>query len=120
VAVDSSVDLNPDADGRPSPVVVRIYQLSSATDFLSAEFSAVYRNDAGILGKTLISKQEFVAIPGEHDTMQWDVASETRALGVLVAFRDIDHAHWRLITAPGSRPLTLLLSASTAQLQPPP
>jgi type VI secretion system protein VasD len=120
LAVVASSGLNPDADGRPSPVVVRIYQLTSTGEFLGAEFAALYPNDSATLGKTLVSKQEFSALPGQHDSVKLELASETRALGVLVAFRDIDHARWRVTASADAPPAQLLLGAASAALQPKP
>ena len=120
LAVISSPELNPDPRGRPSPVVVRLYQLSSTADFSNAEFSALYPNDTSILAKTLLSKQEFTVFPGEHSTVAVEFANEARWLGVLVAYNDIDHASWRLIDAAQSGSLTLSLNAKSAQLQPRP
>jgi type VI secretion system protein VasD len=116
VAVDSEPYLNSDPDGQPSSVVVRIYQLESAPGFMDATFTDLYRRDAQTLDKSLIAKQEFVAFPGEHRTLQLDIASNTKVLGILVAFRDVDHAAWRVTGSPGPGTLVLTLGAHSAQL----
>jgi type VI secretion system protein VasD len=116
ITIEPTSDINPDNHNQPCPVVVRVYQLSSTTEFLGAQFEAIYPNDTATLGKSLISKQEMTAIPGHHDRLQLELASETRALGVLVAFSDFEHARWRLTTAPGPHALRLVLSADAAQL----
>jgi type VI secretion system protein VasD len=115
LAVVSAADLNPDHGGRPSPVVVRLYQLSSTTDFSNAEFGAIYPSDT-TLAKTMVSKQELTVLPGERTTTQVEFANEARALGILVAYYDIDHANWRLIGAASSGSSTLSLGARSAQL----
>jgi type VI secretion system protein VasD len=116
LAVVSAADLNPDHSGRPSPVVVRLYQLSSTTDFSNAEFAAVYPSDTSTLAKTMVSKQELTVLPGERTTVQVEFANEARALGILVAYYDIDHANWRLIGTASSGSSTLSLGARSAQL----
>jgi type VI secretion system protein VasD len=117
ITLESSADLNPDSDGRASPVVLRLYQLSSTDDFLNAEFVALYRNDAATLGRALIAKKELAVLPGEHSTIKLELAGDARSLGVLVAYRDIDHATWRLTGTTDQSALRLSLGAKSAMLQ---
>jgi type VI secretion system protein VasD len=94
-------DANPDGGGRPSPVVVRIYQLKTDGAFSAADFDALYDDDQKTLGIELISRDEFVLAPAERRTLDVAVASETRFVGAIAAFRDIRNAQWRaLIPAP--------------------
>jgi type VI secretion system protein VasD len=94
-------DANPDGGGRPSPVVVRIYQLKTDGAFNAADFDALYDDDQKALGIELISRDEFVLAPAEKRTLDVAVASETRFVGAIAAFRDIRNAQWRaLIPAP--------------------
>jgi type VI secretion system protein VasD len=116
VEVDSGANLNSDPGGQPASVVVRIYQLESAQGFMDATFTDVYHSDTQTLGKALIAKLEFVALPGEHRTLQLEVANNTKILGVLVAFRDVDHASGRVTGAPGPGVLVLTLGAHSTQL----
>jgi type VI secretion system protein VasD len=119
ITVNSAAGLNPDPrSGAPSPVVVRIYQLASASEFMNADFNAIYRNEAATLGKALIAKQELTAFPGERSTQKLELASETRALAVLVAFSNIEHAQWRVTGAANTHPMVLTLGANTVQLAP--
>src|SRR5262245_39721791 len=60
-----SADANPDATGRPSPVVVRVYQLRTDAAFLTAEFFPLFDDDRKALGAELISRDEFVLAPSE-------------------------------------------------------
>jgi type VI secretion system protein VasD len=92
-----SADVNPDASGRPSPIVVRIYQLKTDAAFRGADFFALFENDAQVLGSELISRDEFTLAPAERKTMDVTVAGETRFVGAVAAFRDIRNAQWRVI-----------------------
>jgi len=97
----ASADTNPDANGRPSPVVVRVYQLKTDAAFKGAEFFALYDDDQKVLGPELISRDEFVLAPSEKKTIDVAVSKETRFVGALAAFRDIRNAQWRgLVVAP--------------------
>jgi type VI secretion system protein VasD len=97
----ASADTNPDANGRPSPVVVRVYQLKTDAAFKGAEFFALYDDDQKVLGQELISRDEFVLAPSEKKTIDVAVSKETRFVGALAAFRDFRNAQWRgLVAAP--------------------
>jgi type VI secretion system protein VasD len=92
-----SADVNPDASGRPSPVVVRVYQLRTDAAFRSADFFALFEDDQKALGSELISRDEFTMAPSERKTMDVTVSGETRFVGAIAAFRDIRNAQWRVL-----------------------
>ena len=97
----ASADTNPDATGRPSPVVVRVYQLKTDAAFKGADFFALFDDDMKVLGPELISRDEFVLNPAERKTIDVVVSRDTRFVGALAAFRDIRNAQWRgLVPAP--------------------
>ena len=94
VAADSS--LNPDSQGRPSPIVVRIYSLTSEPAFTNARFFELYENDTDILGDDLLGKQELEISPGDSVTLEsMDVDLRASHIAVMAAYRDIDNAKWR-------------------------
>ncbi len=93
----AGVDTNPDASGRPSPVVVRVYQLRTDAAFVSADFFALFEDDKKVLGEELISRDEFVLEPAERRTLDVTVAGDTRFVGAIAAFRDIRNAQWRAL-----------------------
>jgi type VI secretion system protein VasD len=97
----ASADTNPDATGRPSPVVVRVFQLKTDAAFKGADFFALFDDDMKVLGPELISRDEYVLAPAEKKTIDVVVSRETRFVGALAAFRDIRNAQWRgLVPAP--------------------
>ena len=97
----ASADTNPDATGRPSPVVVRVYQLKTDAAFKGADFFALFDDDMKVLGPELISRDEYVLAPAERKTIDVVVSGDTRFVGALAAFRDIRNAQWRgLVPAP--------------------
>lgn len=98
----AAADTNPDATGRPSPVVVRVYQLRTDAAFAGADFFALFDDDQKVLGPELISRDEFVLAPAEQRTMEVTVSDETRYVGAIAAFRDIRNAQWRVLV-PASR-----------------
>ena len=101
MTLSAAADSNPDATGKPSPVVVRVYQLRTDAGFKGAEFFALYDDDQKVLGQELISRDEFVLAPSERRTIDVSVSGDARFVGALVAFRDIRNAEWRgLVPAP--------------------
>ena len=91
----AAADTNPDSSGRPSPVVVRVYQLRTDAGFKGAEFFALYDDDQKVLGQELISRDEFVLAPSERRTIDVSVSRDARFVGALAAFRDIRNSEWR-------------------------
>lgn len=93
----ATADTNPNAQGRPSPVVVRVYQLKTDTAFAGAEFFALFDDEKKVLGPELIDRAEYVLAPNERRTLEMDVSADARYVGVLAAYRDIQNAQWRTL-----------------------
>jgi type VI secretion system protein VasD len=101
VTVAASPDSNPDATGRPSPVVVRVYQLKGDATFNEADFFALYDDEQKVLGADLITRAEYIIEPSEKRSIELSVSPEARFVGAIAAFRDIRTAQWRAIVAVG-------------------
>jgi len=97
--VQASTQVNPSASKRPSPLLIRIYELKSAANFNAADFMSLYQRDQGELGADLLAKEEFVLNPGESKIFAKTLAPDTRFLGVVAAYRDLEHAKWRTVVA---------------------
>ena len=91
----SDENINPDDSGRPSPIVVRIYELKDVANFQSKDFFEIYDNDAEALGEAMIKKEEFEFRPNETSYIERKFSDETVYIGVLAAFRNIDDAQTR-------------------------
>ena len=86
---------NPNENGDPAPVVVRVYQLKEVTAFQNAEYFDLADNDKKVLGGDLIGVQEYEMAPGKSQDYNRDISSEATHIGVIASFRDIDSAQWR-------------------------
>src|SRR5262245_18605844 len=95
--IEATADVNSDTKGRPSPIVVRVYQLKTEAEFANAEFFAIYDKEKETLGPSLITREEYTLDPGESEDMKFEVARDARFLGVLAAYRD-PAAHWRAVS----------------------
>ncbi len=97
VTLAAAADVNPDANGRPSPIVVRVYQLKTDAAFGRAEYFALFDDEQKVLGPDLISRREFVLTPAEQRVVEVEIDLGARFVGVLAAFRDIRNAEWRVL-----------------------
>jgi type VI secretion system protein VasD len=116
----ASADSNPDANGRPSPVVVRVYQLRTAEAFSSADFFALFDDQDKVLGPELISRNEYVLQPSEEQVIDVAIAGETRFVGAIAGFRDIRNAQWRGLLSTPRKGLTVAVERARIVVAPMP
>ena len=90
-------DVNPDISGRPSPVVYKVFELSSRTIFDTQDFFSLYENPEAVLGPDLLKKDELELQPGSTIEYKMNLNRNTRFVGVVVAYRDIEKARWRAV-----------------------
>jgi type VI secretion system protein VasD len=107
-----SADVNPDASGRASPVVVRIYQLRNDGEFNTADFFSVYEKEKETLGASLVSREEYELAPGENRKLEMPINADSRFIAVVAAYRDIRVARWRAISRPPEKKLKDMLHKS--------
>ncbi|WP_166839665.1 type VI secretion system lipoprotein TssJ [Rheinheimera pleomorphica] len=92
-----ATDINPDFDGRPSPVIIKVYELASKTVFENQDFFALYDNPEAILRTDLLKKDELVFEPGQRNEYRMALQPATKAVAVVAAYRDIEGARWRAV-----------------------
>jgi type VI secretion system protein VasD len=114
--ISASADTNPDANGRPSPVVIRVYQLKADDAFVNAEFFPLFDDDMKVLGPSLISRDEYVLAPAEHRMVAVAVSDDTKFLGAVAAFRDIRNAEWRVLVPVTRKGLNVAIERSRVVL----
>ena len=93
ITVDPNV--NPDRAGRPSPIVVRVYELKSVAAFNGADFFALFENEQATLSSELVGREEFQLQPAETREYRRQLQPDTKFIGVVGAFRDLEQARWR-------------------------
>lgn len=115
--ISAAADLNPSVSNRPSPLIVRLYELRSDAAFNKADFIALYQGDQATLGGDLVAKDEMMIQPGESRPYQRKLAVETRYVAVFAAYRDIERAVWRAIApVPAGKSLSLAVRAERQAL----
>lgn len=116
MTLSATADANPDANGRPSSVVLRVYQLRTDAAFTGAEFFSLYEDDMKALGAELISRDEYVLLPSGSRSVSISVGAGTRFVGVLAAYRDIRSATWRAVASPPRKSMTVVVERSRVLL----
>jgi type VI secretion system protein VasD len=91
----AGADVNPDRSGRPSPVMVKLYELKSIAAFQSADFFSLFERDKEALGAELVDREELAMVPGSRRQLSREAKPDTRYFAVVAAFRDLERAHWR-------------------------
>ncbi|WP_186002306.1 type VI secretion system lipoprotein TssJ [Mycobacterium sp. KBS0706] len=97
ITVDAAPGVNPDASNRPSPILVRIYQLKSGAALEQADYFKLAETPQAVLGDTLISSEQMLLTPGKTRTLSVQFDPAAHQIGVVAGFRDIDRAKWRAV-----------------------
>ncbi|QFT53202.1 type VI secretion system lipoprotein TssJ [Microbulbifer sp. THAF38] len=87
LSVDIRKDVNPDDDGRASPVVVRVFMLADDRQFAREDFLNLYENAESRLGNDLLDTvilKEFA--PGEQRVEELPLTPEVKYIGLLAEF----------------------------------
>jgi type VI secretion system protein VasD len=113
----ASPTVNPDATGRPSPVVVRVYQLRGDAEFNGADFFAVFDHEKETLGASLIMREERTLNPGEKAEFDLPVSPEARFVGAVAAFRDIRSTRWKALAGAPEKSLLKVLSKNRVTIR---
>lgn len=90
--------VNPSANGRPSPIAVRLFELTKETKFSTAGYFELTTDDGkAALGEELISSEEFILLPGEVRVIRKQAAPDSRFLGIVAGYRDLSGSTWRAL-----------------------
>ncbi|OSI14525.1 Uncharacterized protein conserved in bacteria [Neisseria zoodegmatis] len=92
-----SPDVNPDLVGRPSPIRLDLYQLSSDGEFKKANYFELTNNAKENLGDKLIQQNQFMLHPDTVTILPIKMDSHLKYLGVVASYRDLDNSQWQLI-----------------------
>lgn len=103
IRVAASEDVNPDTEGRPSPIILHVLELTGIDQFNRADYFSLTREDAASLGGDVLNKTELIMTPGASKQTDLELNLQTAYLGFVAGYRDIDHSQWRVSqpVAPG-------------------
>lgn len=95
LTITANADVNPDARGRASPIVLRIYELKSVAVFNQADFFSLWEREKEALGSDVVARDEVQLRPGESKTIDRAVGSDARHVAAVASFRDLERTGWR-------------------------
>jgi type VI secretion system protein VasD len=102
----ADANVNPDLKNRPSPIVVRIFELRGDSSFEESSFFSLKDNSEQTLGHDLISSDRIVIRPGDKQQINRSGSPDARSIGIIAEYRDLESNHWRkVITLPPPRQL---------------
>jgi type VI secretion system protein VasD len=108
---------NPDVNGRPSPIVVRVYELRALAAFNGADFFSLFDRETETLGADLVGREEYQLRPAETVPYQRQLQPDTKFMAVVAAFRDLEHAHWREVApVPDKRSATVTIGVDARRV----
>lgn len=95
--IEAAPGVNPDPTGRPSPVMVMLYELKSPGRFNGADFFSLFERADATLAQDLQHKDQVLLAPGESRPINLQFQEGSRYLGVLAGYRSYETATWRAV-----------------------
>ena len=95
--ITATAEVNPDMQGRPSPVILHIMELNSTEQFNRLDYMSLTQPSGAALGAELLGKNQMVMQPGETKALPTELNPMTTAIGLVAGYRDIDNATWRKV-----------------------
>lgn len=87
-------NVNPDRDGRSSPIVIRVFKLADARQFQREDFLNLYENAEDRLGNDLIDTVILKELaPGEDRVERLGLTEDVRYLGLLAEYVQYQEAN---------------------------
>lgn len=93
----ASSDLNPDINGRASPLALTVYQLKSASSFKKSDYMSLAENSKSILGRDLIAVNTMTIRPRQTLELEYPIGDGEGAFGIVAGYRVIDSSGWQLV-----------------------
>lgn len=103
--IQAATNINPNINGKPSPLELRVYQLSDNQAFTQADFVQIFNDHQGVLKAELLVTRQLESIyPGETRKIVQPLAAEAKYIGVIAGFADYREARDKVIyTLTGDR-----------------
>jgi type VI secretion system protein VasD len=95
----ATTTVNPDAGGRPSPIVLSVFELRAAGRFNAADFLSLHERADQTLAADLARREEVLLAPGESRTLNLRLQEGSRYLGITGGYRRFGEARWRVLAA---------------------
>lgn len=93
--ITATTEINPDATDRPSPVQIKVMQLSQRTTFDNLTFDQLFFEGPLLLSNSLISESSLVLQPGQQVTHTVSLQESVTHIAIIAAYRNLDQAQWK-------------------------
>lgn len=98
LTVVTDADINPDANNRPSPVFVRMYELKSPMIFHQADFMSLFTKDKALLEADFVSKRDLKRFaPGDKREESFVLTPGTKFVALYAEFLQYQNANYKVI-----------------------
>lgn len=95
INVSVAADSNPDGQSRPSPLVVRLYELKASAQFDTLDFISLHDKDQSLLASDIVARDEWVMQPGQSLKLNRKLNPDTKVVAAMASFRDLERSTWR-------------------------
>ena len=93
--ISATADVNPDLQGRPSPIILHVLELNSEEQFNRLDYMSLTQSSGAALGPDLLGKTRLTLSPGDSRQLPLELNPQTTFVGLVAGYRDIDNASWR-------------------------
>ncbi|MCL9781230.1 type VI secretion system lipoprotein TssJ [Vibrio sp. S4M6] len=101
VNIQAASNINPNTEGKPSPVVLRIYELADSQAFEQADFVHLYNDEQKTLKDSLLLVRHLPSVMPDKSSQQvLPLASGTKYIGVIAGFANYHDAKNKVIYQP--------------------
>lgn len=106
-------NINPSSRGRPSPLSVRVFELSATDIFEEADYYTLHTDPKKTLGTdNLPGGHKFVIRPGAREHIRRKANPQITALGIIAGYRDMPSATWKVLHVVPPAPESGMFSSS--------
>lgn len=88
-------NINPNENGNPRPVVVRLYQLKNDTRLLNASYDDVLLRDKEVLAEDIMKADEVEVFPNDHVQVKFERIKEAAFLAGVALFHGPKGQSWK-------------------------
>jgi type VI secretion system protein VasD len=95
--IETSDRVNLDADGRPLPTILRLYQLTNISSLQSSAFDDIWERAKEVLGPVIVQTDEMTVYPGQIVAKRIERDEKADFLVGVAIFRNPVGSAWRTI-----------------------